>query len=358
MRAARTNGLLVTALALQAGCVHLMYPARDAATEILYTTTDDGWELAVHHFAPAPGLPPRRHPVIICHGLASNKNNWDLTDRLSFPAYLTDLGFDVWGIELRGGGLSETPGWFSEKGWDFTFDDYVLHDIPAALALVREKTGAEQVHWIGHSMGGIVMYGYLQRVGDQHIRSAAAIGSPPWLLDHANPLNASYTWLPVLDFFFDEIPTGTLAQLLSPLAAYQIVPHTHIIWNRDNVSPQAARTAAANAVSNQSANVMVQLARTIEDHALRSFDGTYDYRAGLANITVPFFFGAGALDHLAPPAVVMDAYRHVSSEHKAVVVFSRANGFANDYGHVDLVVGESAPLDVFPVLSQWVIEHD
>ena len=37
------------------------------------------------------------------------------------------------------------------------FFDYVNHDLPAALQLIREVSDSEYVHGIGHSLGGLVL---------------------------------------------------------------------------------------------------------------------------------------------------------------------------------------------------------
>ena len=37
-----------------------------------------------------------------------------------------------------------------------------------------------------------------------------------------------------------------------------------------------------------------------------------------------------------------------------MVIASRANGFATSYGHLDLVIGESAPKDVYPLVAEWL----
>ncbi len=349
------------ALLLTLGCTscgHWLYPMEVRATEVLYATTEDGWRLALHHFAPPEGLPKRHHPVIVCHGISSNIANWDLTERLSFPLYLARLGFDVYAVELRGSGASDEPSVFNDLSWDYSADDYIDKDLPALIDFVRERTGVEQVHWVGHSMGGMVLYGYLERVGEAAIRSGTTVGSPAYVLDHNDNINRM-TWLvPLLDFFFDGVPSGFLTNLIAPLAGWPLVDEQHLIWNYDNMTPRSARLAAAHAVSNSSVNIWVQFAGGVDTGSLRSMDGSYDYSANLGEISAPILFAAGALDQLVPPALVMQAYREVASPDKQLVVFSRANGHAHDYGHVDMALGESAPLDVFPVLADWIIDHD
>jgi poly(3-hydroxyalkanoate) synthetase len=78
----------------------------------------------------------------------------------------------------------------------------------------------------------------------------------------------------------------------------------------------------------------------------------------LHTIDVPFFFVAGNMDQLAPPAAVIDAYARVSSTDKRLTILSRANGYRGDYGHVDLILGRDAPAEVYPAIAKWLIAHD
>jgi pimeloyl-ACP methyl ester carboxylesterase len=342
----------------QTGCAHLIYPLEVTDTELLFATTDDGWRLAVHHLAPMPGVTPRHYPVVFCHGISSTRTNWDLSERLSFPRYLTRLGFDVYLMELRASGDSDQPTWTNDLSWDYTADDYALRDLPAVVELVRSRTGAAQVHFAGHSMGGLVLYGYLERVGNDAIRSAITVGSPAYILDHNHSLQRAPWMAPLADFFFDGLPSRAVARMWGPLAGYPFTKEFYLIWNFDAITPRTGQLGAAHGVSNISTNIGLQFARAVSKHHLASWDGKWDYTENLKLITAPILFATGALDQLVPPAIVMYAYNHVSSADKKLLVLSRANGFAHDYGHVDSVLGETAPTDVFPLLGDWVLAHD
>ncbi len=349
---------LLCLLAVTPHCAHLLYLPQERASEILTTMTEEGWQLALHHF-PATGSGPRRQfPVLICHGIMSNKYNWDLTDQLSLPAHLARQGFDTWAVELRASGHSQKPGPYNQLHWDYSLDDYVQYDLPALIDFVRGHSGRKQVHWVGHSMGGLVLFGYLQRVRQDTIRSAIAVASPSYLLDHNHNLNFAMDMARSLDGVFKPVPTGTVSKMGSFLAGSPLLADMRIIWNYDNISPSTARLAAANAVENISPRVVAQMVSPLAGGPILSADGQYNYTAGMERIQVPFFFVAGMLDQLAPPAVVMSAYQSVASTDKRLAVLGRANGYRRDYGHVDLCLGETAPGEVFPLLADWIIDHD
>ncbi len=333
---------------LCAGCARHAYPLQSGASEVLDVHTDDGWRLALHHF-PARGT-AHPTPVVLCHGVTANLHNWDVDARRSLPRYLAARGFDTYVVELRGSGHSE------RKHFRYSFDDYVLRDLPAVVDAVAARGRSGRVHWVGHSMGGMVMYGYLQRVEQRKVRSLVAVGSPPIVLDqNRNVEMAREVLFPLGAFFFDRMPTGWLVELGAPLADHPPVSAIHLIWNPDNVDPDVARAVAANATNDTAANVLRAFVEAGENGGrLRSLDGAHDYTAGMAHIEVPVLFLAGAVDALAPPAALAAGFRSVGSADKALEVFGRANGYATDYGHVDLAIGDGAPREVFPLIARWL----
>ncbi len=344
------------ALAL-VGCGAFPVPSAPAPT-LWHVTTSDGWQIALHRLDPPPGAPARRAPVIVCHGIASNRYNLDITPSASLPRGLAQAGYTVHMLELRGGGESEQPGWFSDHQWTYSFDDYVLQDLPAAIEAVAAQSPSGQVHWVGHSMGGMVLYGYLQRVGNGRIRSATALGSPPYAPTHLASLRAVAALWPLARALFTRAPSGSLGALGAPVAAPARDPLLHVLWNPDNLAPAVARRLAAHATEDISTVAVGQLVDSGPARRLRSADGRWDYTANLARITAPLLLVAGAADALGRPALLMQVYDAIASADRQVRVFARAHGDRHDYGHLDLVVGDAAAAEVFPVVARWIDAHD
>lgn len=70
-----------------------------------YIETSDGWRLAAYRYTRRT----KRTPIILIHGMGSNRYDVDFPDpRISLAKYLYRKGFDVWVIELRGGGQEST----------------------------------------------------------------------------------------------------------------------------------------------------------------------------------------------------------------------------------------------------------
>ncbi len=353
--------LLVSTLlvsTLLAGCAAGMYPVGERHAETLRVPTADGAQIALRHFPADPRTAPRTHPVILCHGIMSNTYTWDLDDEVSFAAWLQRRGFAVYALDLRGGGEARRWGGYGGRGYTWSVDDYVEHDVPAAIEAVSARHGGRPVHWVGHSMGGIVMYGWLPRGDQRRVRSLVAVGSPAVLPVHVGWLRESGALLPLAEFFFDELPTGTLSLLGAPWADQKAVWPLHMLWNLDNLRPGSARRMAAHGTANLPARVVRQFYDSLVAGRLQSADGRHDYTAAMADIEVPTLLLGGVLDHLAPPASMMRAWHALGSATKRLVILSRANGADADFGHVDLTLGAAAPRDVFPLIHDWLVARD
>ena len=59
-----------------------------------------------------------------------------------------------------------------------------------------------------------------------------------------------------------------------------------------------------------------------------------DYWKNLDKITRPTMFVAGAADKLVPVKNVKEVYDQIQTEDKKLLVCSKDNGFAGDYGHM------------------------
>ncbi len=181
------GGILLTAfftLALIAGVVifsgyfwQWYYSGATSQDETLHLTTADGWRLAVHHYRPegeAMGL-----PVILCHGLSSNRHTFDLPGGPSLARFLWGRGRDVWTVELRGSGMSDRPRLcYSDFPYDWEFEEHLREDVPAVIDFVLDRTGAPKVHWVGHSMGGMLILAHVSGKPDAAVASAVTSVRP------------------------------------------------------------------------------------------------------------------------------------------------------------------------------------
>lgn len=324
--------------------------------ELAHATTDDGWRLAVHRYAPS-GPVRRQHPVVLCHGLGSNRVGFDPHPDCSIARHLAARGYTVLAVELRGHGESEKPTRGGPKRFGWAFDDYLLRDVPALLAHVAKASGRTRAHWIGHSMGGILAYAHMARGGSGDLRSVVTVGSS---LDYSASRSGFHALLPFASLLerLPNVPIGFLAGAAGALVGRVVTPYERFnVWS-SNIDPSVWRRISQRGFHAVSPPVMVQLASAMRPGGLRSRDGATSYVEGLARATAPLLALGGDRDAQCPPDAVRGTFDAVGSSRREIRFFGIGHGHADHYGHFDLLMGRRARAEVFPHIDAWLDEHD
>ncbi|MEW6443960.1 MAG: alpha/beta fold hydrolase [bacterium] len=327
--------------------------------EIHLVATPDGGKISLYRYPPQ-GV-RRALPVILCHGLAANRFNFDLGEDVSLARTLGREGYDVWVLEVRGRGMSRRNG---RNGGNslfhyarpHPFDTYVREDGPAAIAYVRAKTGADRVHWIGHSMGGLILYGILQGDRAREIASGVALGSPG-RIDPVHRLpyrSAAYRLLSLLP----GLELAFVSRALAPVLGRLRFPPLYSPVNLENVDPVSVRRALCFLTSDVTRGELLQFLDWMRTGELRTFDHAYSYQRHFHRIRRPLFLIAGARDALVPPQAVEEVFGRVSSPKKRMCILGKENGQVEDYGHGDLLIGRHCQQEVFPLILGWLDEME
>lgn len=291
-------------------------------------------------------------PVLLCGGFSCNRYFIDYDERYSLARFLARAGFDAWVIELRGRGLSHpTPDCRHPGRW--TFDDLATIDVPVAVDYVVRATGRE-VAWVGHSMGGMVLYAYLGTRGQTPVRAGVTIASPvrfpptgPALLRW---LGDAMLGIPLGDVVRQRFVLGALWWLLAPTSGIEIG------MNTGNIDRGDVGRALRLSLTNVSRFKLQQMSRWASEGTFASVGGDVDYLDALRGVTTPLLVTAGAGDRVARPAAVRLAFEQLPPGSATYREFGRAHGDRVDYGHVDLILGRAAPAEVFPLVATWLAE--
>ncbi|KAK6912993.1 AB-hydrolase lipase domain [Dillenia turbinata] len=124
-------------------------------------TTDDGYILSVQRIPEGRvgGGGDKRQPVLIQHGVLVDGMTWLLNPpEQNLPFILADNGFDVWIANTRGTRFSRRHANLDPakpEYWNWSWDELVLHDLPATFGVVYSQTG-QKIHYVGHSLGTLI----------------------------------------------------------------------------------------------------------------------------------------------------------------------------------------------------------
>ncbi|MEO6954121.1 MAG: alpha/beta hydrolase [Polyangia bacterium] len=320
--------------------------------EIHFSTTEDGWRIGTTRYR--PDVQKFVEPILLVHGIASNRLTFDLTDRLSLAQHLRHAGFDVWVMDLRGRGQSVRPRLFSGLKYEWSFDEYAEKDLPAAAREVLRATGAKRLHLLGFSIGALACYAYLSSPKrDVEVASLVSMAGPTSFKRLDKFLSAwairSLRWM----------RHRWIMRVLAPGSGYLHPSPLQLIYNPENTDGPTQRRAMVNAVASFASNELLQYADWIRNDQFRSIDQRRDYRAELGRITVPTLFVAGSRDPFAAPDAIKetaDAFTGVPNEEKEFRICSRAQGLRVNYGHYDLLWGRDAPDEIYPVVEAWLTQ--
>lgn len=341
------------ALLLLASCASLREVPLPPQAETHRARTSDGWELALVRYRP-PG-PPRGLPVLLCHGISANDRNMDLDDRISMARWFAAHGREAWTLSLRGTGRSDRPDPARGRG-PIDFDAYWRRDLPAAVAHVRQATGAPAVDFVGHSMGGMIAYAYLSQ-GGQGIHAAATLGSPT-RLDWGTGLERPLIELaPRVTSARGTLPSALGASLAAPLQGW--VPQNalqRLFYQPGTSTPEAWQRLLAYGTADIAGGTALQLLPLLQRGRFTSADGALDFRADMARITTPVLVVAARLDRLALAPAVRDGYRALGGPREWLMI-TAANGTRGEYGHMDLVIGERAGDEVWSKVLDFFLRH-
>lgn len=344
----------------------------------LYTVeTEDGWTLVAHRYRGAGRGRSGGMPVILCHGLSYNALFWDLDPACSLPLYLSELGYDVWSVNLRGCGLSQkwvwkldsaptmvvggairkiTGGKVAPTGYatvnpkyaDWTMDDHIQYDVPAFVRLVRQNTGALEVAWVGHSMGGIIALANLTRYENPGIGRLVTVGSqftmPSGQLFIEFAVEAMKTRQ-------RELQGGVDKKVLAEATKKSV---NNMFFKERHTPPKVYEALTTYANDFPAISLLKQYMLLAQTGELWDANQGYNYARNAAEMKVPVLVSCGEQDQLAGPACQRFLYDHLGSAEKKLVVFGRSQGFSALPGHNDTLVGETSRREIYPVIERFL----
>lgn len=340
--------------------------------------TADGWSLVITRYRPVKQPFPQPlfgEPLLLVHGFSQNRHTWTSGQ---FVKNLLFFGVDIHILELRGHGKSsiafqnERAERFKrplppdlDYGWDI--DSYFLYDLPAAVSGVKRITRRERIFYCGHSMGGMLGYGYAGIHND--FEGLITIGSPAdlgrgfmllRLLAHGAPMLVGMIDLTLASLNvggkvegagrsllargvgvlnkglgrrlspqarrtlrFDAVPVDIILKTLerqlakaedSPLYQ-QLTTRLNRLINPERVSADDIRWLLREGGEREPRRVLEQFARWIRRGEMVCYRTGFDFKRGFGRIEVPMAIIFGDLDPLASLESTRSVYRAAKSEY-------------------------------------------
>ena len=307
--------------------------------ERLSATTQDGQRLALFRVRPRGAS---RGAVLLLHGLGANRFAFHWPGR-SVAEFLAAQGFDAYVGELRGAGESapHLPTW--------NFHEYLEQDVPALLERVREVSRLRRVHFIGHSMGGILAMCQAIVSKGEGLASVAAMGSA---FDYGlgesgfGPLERVRPVLARLRL----LPWGVVMGVIAPVLARLNDPLAGFNFHPGNAEAALVRAVYANVFGPIPTALLVSLSTALEPGGLKSRAGE-SYQALATGMSTRLLMIAASDDRQCP----LPAFEATAAASRATAMrFGSRYGHQVDYGHFDLVLGRTAPDEVWPALLSWL----
>ncbi|MDD5448700.1 MAG: hypothetical protein PHO53_06000, partial [Actinomycetota bacterium] len=271
--------------------------------------------------------------------------------------------------------------------WKHSMDELAIYDASAVIDEIIETT-KKKPFWIGHSLGALVLYIYLEgakfdesgkvvidrelaKERNEKLLGAIPIASPPAFLgERSHPfsivtrsalgqaiLGAVILYFRLQDSFGGRCEVEKTAKRLMNhpriIMAMSKSPRRMMLYNRSNTDSDTTTSLAKWAVDDVPFRMYVQLLEGMRSGYFKQYfplsfrDFPCDYTVNASLIEAPILFVGGEKDMANWRTTKEYGYEVVSSKKKDILVFP-------DYGHTDLVIGKNVEDEVYPAILQWM----
>ena len=145
--------------------------------------TADGWTIHLHpHPAPHPSPGAAERAVLLLSpGMMLSGRSFDRPRGRGMASWLAARGHTVYLVDLRGHGASRP---LPSEGGDWTYDDIVAFDVPAAIEAAKARHPDRPLVWIGHSLSAHAGAAAFGQRPDLPLAAAVLVSPVVWMLCH------------------------------------------------------------------------------------------------------------------------------------------------------------------------------
>jgi cholesterol oxidase len=327
--------------------------------------TDDGVMLRLVRYRGGS-----KGPVLLSPGFGTPAAAYTLdTTDTTYVEFLVERGYDVWLFDYRA-----SPA-LPSASTQFTLDDIARYDYPAAVATVRELTGADTVQIMAHCMGSLTMLMSIA-LGLQGVRHAVASVTTlhPRVIT-INQLRAgifaadALGALGVDTLTTDEPDDPSWAERLYDTALHlypsgpeecgsafcrRVMFMYGEVYDHDNLN-DATHEHLHEVFGVANMRTFAQITRILRAGHAVAADGADIYLPEVDRFRMPISFIHGANNRLFLPEGSKLTYDYLVENHGPELYTRHV---IDDYAHMDLYIGKDAARDVYPVVTAELDRHN
>ena len=326
----------------------VLYPEKIRTAEVVHITTPDLWELRMCRYRKENSS---GEPVLLVHGLNANQNNFTSPAGGCMVDYLSEHGYDCWTLDLRGTRSSDYPAGYGRD--TVTFEDFVWRDIPAAIEHIQKATGRGKIHYVGHSLGGLLLYAYAQTQGVEKIASVTTLGAPVQFTTIksllSEPLMQMVLHLPWL--------TGELLRCALPIVRLTGMKLSAFPINLSNVPENMGMADFYPLIDVPAPRVHADIFGWADRGEITLRGDSLNLSNGFDDMKLPLLAIFAPVDPFVPLVSAEAFFKGIHHADKKMIVCSVENGCAADYNHCDLAFGREGAREVFEPVMQWMKAH-
>ncbi len=325
-----------------------LYPEKIRTAEVEHISTPDLWDLRMCRYRKENSS---GEPVLLVHGLNSNQNTFSSPAGGGLVDYLSERGYDCWTLDLRGTRSSNYPAGYGRD--TVTFEDFVWRDLPTAIAHIQKTTGRSKVHYVGHSLGGLLLYAYAQAHGVDKIASGTTLAAPTQFTTIRSLLPGIMVQMVL------HLPwlTGEMLRCVLPIVRLTGTKLSAFPINMSNVPESMGLVDFYNLLDNPAPGVHAEIFAWGDRGEITMQNDTINISGGFDDMKLPLLAVYAASDPFVPLVSAEAFFKGIRHGDKKMIVCSTENGCAADYGHCDLAFGREGAKDVFEPVMQWMKAH-
>jgi pimeloyl-ACP methyl ester carboxylesterase len=318
-------------------------------TRRFHAATHDGWRLSLKRVFSKDHVERRYRPLVLIPGYGMNSFilGYHPTG-ISMEAYFARRGYEVWSVDLRGQGDSNS---FSGKR-NYEMADLALTDLTVCFDFIAEHTQSDRdgLNAIGCSLGGSLVFIHLACQASHHVRACAALGAPlRW--EKVHPLLALAFRSEWLAGLFPHRGNRRLASVLFPLALK--VPRSLHLYMHPEISDTSDHTTLLRTVDDTSRALNRQMARWIKEKELHLAGRNISHE--LNELDLPFLCVIANADGVVPAETALSAYEEWGGDDKSVLVVGDSS---RRFAHADLFISDFSEELVFAPIADWFVARE